>query len=127
MSSAEKRSGPPGLLQRLAPIALLVGLVASENYMFRTGARNPSLVLMLLFAGWVLAPFAALAFTLVKSRAWSVRAQDLVHGLTLLLAVLSPVIYANPPAKQPASVFLLVPLVSLVLAGIVGLIAAKRR
>jgi hypothetical protein len=127
MSSESHASGPPGLLQRLAPIALLVGLVASENFMFRMGARNPSLVLILLFAGWVLTPFAALAFALLKARAWPARPRVILHGLTLLLAVVSPVIYANPPAKQPASVFLLTPLVSLVLIGILLLVAAKRR
>lgn len=127
MSSAEKPSGPPGLLQRLAPVALLAGLVASENFMFRTGARNPSLVLMLLFAVWVCVPFAALVFALLKARAWPARSQAILHGLTLLLAVVSPVIYAHPPTRQPASVFRLTPLASLALIGIVLLLATKRR
>lgn len=126
-SEGKPAASGPLPFQTLAPIALVAGAVASEALMFRVGHRNQSIVIMLLFAGWVLAPFAAGALAHRKSRTWPASNQAILHGLMLLLAVVSPAIYANPPVRQPASVFLLVPLTSLVLLTIVSLLAAKRR
>lgn len=96
-----------------AQVALVVGAIGSVALMLLVGHRNQSIILMLLFAGWVLAPFVALAWAdrSPKFQAASGRATRQV--LMLLLALVSLCAYARvafgPPMPQPASVFLLVP------------------
>lgn len=128
MSPEEKPAvSEPALLQTLATSALFAGAVTSEVLMFRLGKRNQSIILMLLFAGWVLSPFAAGAWAYRKFGKRSGSTKAILYSVIFLISVVSPVIYANPPARQPASVFLLVPLASLGLLAIASLFAAKRR
>jgi hypothetical protein len=95
--------------------------------MFRVGHRNQSVVLMLLFAAWVLSPFAACAPLYRKAKSWSTAIQAVLHGLMLLLVVVSLAVYARPPDQQPASVFLLIPGVFWFLLSLVLPIAVKLR
>ena len=120
-------TGPKPPLQLLAAIGLVLGAVASLGYMFRTGSRNQSIVLMLMFAGWVALPYAAGAFAHRRARTWPPAAQNLLHALLLFLAAVPPVIYAHPPARQPASVFLLVPVASGVLLAGGWFVAGRKR
>ena len=96
--------------------------------MLRVGRRNSSILLMVLFAVWVLAPFVALAVAHVISKRWSVLRQATLHGLMLILAMGSLAIYGNvafgPPRPQPAFMFLVVPLASGLLMAIVLPLAA---
>lgn len=101
--------------------------------MFRTGGRDQP-VLLVLFTGWVLSPFAALILGDVLSRAWPVLLRATLHVLTLMVALFSLAMYAGaipmPAGARPAAVYLMVPLGSWLIIAIVipaARFAATRR
>lgn len=85
---------------------------------------------MVLFAIWVLAPFATLAWAGVAAKRWSVFTQAMLYGLTLVLALGSLAIYGKvafgPPRPQPAFFFRVVPPASGLLIAILVSIAALK-
>ena len=89
--------------------------------MLFVGHRNQSVILMLIFAGWVLAPFGALAWADRSPNFQTASLRTTLQVLMLLLALVSLTAYARvafgPPMPQPASVFLLVPAGSWLLIG----------
>ena len=91
--------------------------------MLYVGRRNPSVILMALFTGWVLAPFVAFLWAWVAARRWTVPARIRLYLAMLVLTLASLAIYGGvalgPPRAKPASVFLMVPLVSWLLIAIV--------
>jgi hypothetical protein len=107
----------------LCGVAALISLA----FMWHVGHANPSVLLQLLFAAWVVSPFAALAAGSWASRGWSRPAQVMLSGVLLAVAVLSPLLYArsalDPTTPHPAFVFLMLPLASWCL-GIVAVGAA---
>ena len=117
----------PPFLRGLALIAMLAGAGGSLSFMFYAGRRNPSVVLMILFTGWVLAPFVALGITLLISKRWPVHARIKLHRLTLVVAAVSLAVYAVDVWKhlspKAAFVFLVVPLLSLLLIGAITMYA----
>jgi hypothetical protein len=108
--------------------AMLAGGVGSLGLMLRAGHRNPSRILMLLFALWVLSPFAALGWAYVASQRWSNLTQATLYCLTLAVALVSLIAYAvvalGPPRAQTAFVFVVVPPASWLLMAVVVPIAA---
>lgn len=116
-----------GSLRIAAQIALILGAIGSVALMLLVGQRNQSIILMLLFAGWVLAPFAALAWADRSPKLQTARTTLLV--LMLLLALVSLAAYARvafgPPMPQPASLFLLVPAGSWLVIAIPLLLARR--
>ena len=121
-------SGSPRALRTAASVAVVAGAVGSIASMLLVGQRNPSALLLVLFAGWVAGPFLGLAWANTKAVNWSRRAQINVHALTLLIAFASLAVYGNAvvsPAKtRGAFVFLMVPVASWVLAAIVAGVTA---
>jgi hypothetical protein len=97
--------------------------------MFHVGRRQKSVVLIAMFTVWVLSPFIGLVLADLRSKRWPERARTILHGATLFVALASVAAYADvvlrPPAK-PASRFLLVPLASWAVIGVV-LAAARPR
>ena len=75
---------------------------------------------MVLFIGWVLAPFLACGLADRFSRRWSISMRAALHGVMLVIALGSLIIYGmvalGPPRPQPAFWFLAVPLGSWLLA-----------
>jgi hypothetical protein len=53
------------VLRTAALISLVAGAADSVGFMLRAGHQNPSRVLLILFAIWVLSPFVALAFAII--------------------------------------------------------------
>jgi hypothetical protein len=108
---------------KLVQVGVVVGAVGSAALMLHVGSRNPSSVLMVLFAGWVLSPFIALGFADRASTRWPPAARALLNGLGLIVTLGSLAIYASVDLRrpaQPAFMFLVVPLVSwLLVAGVV--------
>lgn len=104
-------------MRTIVLIALVAGAICSEWLMLRTGHNNPSIVLMILFTGWDLLPFAGLAWLWSKAK----------YAVPLLVALGSPAIYGyiafGPPRQQPAFWFLIVPVVSWILIGIAAISA----
>jgi hypothetical protein len=120
-------SGLGGFLRNVASIVVVAGAAGSVGLTLFVGHRNPSRVLLLLFALWVLSPFMALAYAGKVARAWSTPIKTTLHVLILVLSVGSLAIYGHvavgPPRATPAFLFLAVPLVSWLLITLVVLIA----
>jgi len=87
-------SGFLGVLRNGAMIAAVAGGAGSVAYVLRAG-HPPSLLLIALFVGWVFSPFAGLIAANIVSTRGSVVTQTTLHAVTLILAVLSLIIYAT--------------------------------
>ena len=115
----------PDLLRAAARIAVVAGAVGAVGLMLRAG--HPPLFLRVLFAIWVLSPFALLVLAEMVSKRWSVLTRAALHVVTLLITLGSLVIYSvvafGPPRAQPAFVFVLVPPASWLLTALVIAIA----
>jgi hypothetical protein len=115
------------VLRALALIAVVLGAAASLGFLFRASERTPKF-LLLLFIGWVLAPFVALVVADIGAKRWSVFTRTTLHVVMLIVTLGSFAMYggmvAMPSGSRPAALFLLVPLGSLLLISIVLPIAA---
>ena len=110
-------------LRRTALLVMLAGALASLALMFYAGRRQSSWILMVLFTGWVLGPYAGLLAADRASRRWSAAARVALYGVMLTSTIGSVAIYAlvtlGPPRPKPAFYFLVVPVATWLLAGIV--------
>jgi hypothetical protein len=125
-STSELRS--LSVLRAAALIALPAGAAGSIGFMLRAGHRNPSRVLLILFAIWVLSPFVALIFATIVSKDWSVLTRTTLYGVMLVLTVSSLAIYGDvalgPPRAKTAFAFVVLPPASWLLIAITTSIAA---
>ncbi len=121
--------GPEGaFLRRLraaALIAVLVGAGGSVGLMLRAGRSSDERLLVMLIAGWVLAPFTALVLAHVVSTRWSAFTRATLYSLMLVLTLGSLAIYVGDAFGPPTTaVYVSVPLASWLLIGLVVPIAA---
>ena len=120
----------PSRWRGAALIALVISAGGCDYLMFRVGRRNPSVLLMAMFAAWVAAPFAALVWCHRAAKQWSDTLQVVLHATSLLVAIASLFIYGyvafGPARAQPAFFFLVVPFGSLVIIATV-LASARTR
>jgi hypothetical protein len=131
MATKESQGKPaPGFLSVLrtaALISLAAGAAGSVGFMLRAGHQNPSRVLLILFAIWVLSPFVALAFALIVSKDWSVLTRATLYSVVVFLTVSSLAIYGHvafgPPRTKTAFAFVVVSPASWLLIAITVLIA----
>ena len=116
------------VLRTAALIALPAAAAGSVGFMLRAGHRNPSRVLLILFAIWVLSPFVALVFATILSKDWSVLTRTTLYAVILVLTVSSLAIYGDvalgPPRAKTAFAFVVVPPASWLLIAMVVSIAA---
>ena len=128
VSRKRTEGGFLGLLHAAALIAVLAGAVGSVGLMLRAGHRNPSRLLLVLFALWVLSPFIALVLANMVSKRWSVLIRVTLYTVMLVLTVGSLALYGDvalgPPRTKAAFVFVVVPAASWLLIAIVVPIAA---
>ena len=99
-------------LRTAARIALVAGAAGSVLLMMRAGARQPSILLILLFTGWVLSPFVALALANVQSANWQPITRTALYGVMLGVSFISLSIYtfhALIPGMKAGFIFLVVP------------------
>ena len=117
------------VLRTAALVALPAGAAGSIGFMLRAGHRNPSPVLLILFAIWVLSPFVALLFAIMVSKDWSVLTRATLYGVVLVLTVTSLAIYGDvalgPPRTKTAFLFVVVPPASWLLIAITISTAAR--
>ena len=103
-------------LSPLVSLVMVASAAGSLIAMFIVGHRQRSIVLMLMFAAWVLSPFGALALLHARSRSWRESSRSLLRGGTLLISIGALATYVHavmrPLKSQPASTFLIVPFVS---------------
>jgi dienelactone hydrolase len=108
------------LLRTTALIAVLSGAAGSAGLLLRAGQRTPPLVLVLM-ALWVLSPFVALLWANYVSIRWPAVTRATLHGVTLVITLVSLVIYLEQAVLRPvgsanAFFFVLVPPASFLLA-----------
>jgi hypothetical protein len=117
-----------GLLRGAALIAVLAGAAGSVALMLRAGHRNPSRLLIVLFALWVLSPFMALLLANVVSKSWSVLTRVTLYVMMLVVPLGSFAIYGALAfgllRAKIGFVFLVVPAASWLLIGVVIPLAA---
>lgn len=75
----------------------MVGATGSLVLMFLHG--RPSVVLLILFTGWVLAPFIGLAWADRLSIGWPASSRATLHYLMLLIGVASVAVYGYDVAS----------------------------
>lgn len=109
-------------------IALRAGAAGSVALTFWAGRQSPQHLLIVLIAGWVLAPFAALVVAHVVSTRWAPLTRTALYGVTLVVSLGSLAVYVHdvlrPPKAQAAAVFVAVPAASWLLIAIVVPMAA---
>jgi hypothetical protein len=122
MSQVRPDSGSLRVLRAAGMVAMLAGAIGSVGFVFYYGQRNPSRLLIVLFAGWVLSPFVALLAVDAKSTRWSPLTRATLYSVMLVIAAGSLATYANaalgPPRAQGAFVFVIVPPLSWLLSGV---------
>lgn len=116
------------MLRTVAVIALVAGTIGSLAIMFREGQDTPRF-LLILFAIWVFAPFAALFWANMLSKRWSVATRASLYCVTLIMALSSLAIYGEwvdigPAGSANAFLLVIIPLISLIFIAIVVATAA---
>ena len=110
---------------------MLMGALGSLGLTLRAGRTSHSLILMMLFGVWVFSPFMGLAVAYILSNRWSVFTRNVLYGLSMLLTMISLLIYSGvwaPTGVKPAFVFLVFPLLSwLTVAVVIPLTASRSR
>ena len=95
--------------------------------MMRAGARQRSILLILLFTGWVLSPFLALALANVRARRWQPSTRTALYGATLGVSFISLSIYslhAMLGGMKAGFIYLVVPAACWLLIGMAAGTAA---
>jgi hypothetical protein len=122
MNRVSPDSGSLRALRAAGMVAMLEGAIGSVGLVFYYGRRNPSRLLIVLFAIWVISPFVALLATDIMSARWPARSKATLYGVMLVIAVGSLAVYAEaalgPPRGQGAFPFVIVPPLSLLLSGV---------
>jgi len=114
-------------LHAIAVLMVLAGAAGSLGFTLYTGRHNPSVVLILLFAGWVVSPFIALLLINVITKRWQLFDRLILYHLMVIITLGSMIIYSglwSPQNARTAFVFLVVPLLSWTLMGLI-LLAAR--
>ena len=82
-----------GGLRSAARVALIAGAAGSIALMMRAGARQRSILLIVLFAGWVLSPFLALALANLRAARWPARVRTALYAAMIGVSCLCLAIY----------------------------------
>ena len=118
-------------LRAVARAALIAGAAGSIALMLRAGQRQRSVLLILLFTGWVLSPFLGLALANLRAPRWAPRVRTALHVAMIAVAAAALAIYAFHAATgagKPGFVYLVGPAACWVIAiGTVGTAAATGR
>jgi hypothetical protein len=99
-------------LRTIARVALAAGAAGSIALMLRAGARQRSVVLMLLFSGWVLSPFLALALANLRAPRWPPRLRTALHASMIGVSCLCLALYGLHAVRgvmKAGFVYLVVP------------------
>lgn len=99
-------------LQTTARVALVAGAAGSITLMTHAGARQRSVVLLLLFTSWVLSPFFALALANLRAGRWQPATRTALYGAMISVAFISLSVYALQakfPQMKAGFIYLVVP------------------
>jgi len=108
-------------------VIAIAGAAGSLGFMLYAGHRNPSRILVLLFAVWVLSPFAAAVVAWANSERWSAFTRAVLYSAILVVAAVPLCIYGavalGLTRAKVGFVFLVVPLLSWLVLAIAVLLA----
>jgi hypothetical protein len=107
----------------------IIGIMGSLVFMTHTGRDNKSILLILLFTGWVSSPYLALLITYFSNH-WSESRRVRLYILMIVIAIGSLIVYSGVFGIQgphPAFVYIIIPLISWVMFGILLLAASKKK
>jgi len=116
-------------LRIIALIALFVGAISSLVLMFNAGHNQKSILLILLFTGWVLSPFIGLFIADMISKHWLPKTRLAIYLLIIFITLASLIFYSgalNVSGTKPAFKFLVAPLISWFLILVIVPIKRKR-
>ena len=125
-----KRHVTFSFLRIVALIILLSGAVASLNFMFIAGRNQKSLLLIVLFTGWVLSPFTTLFIADMIFKRWLTLTRKAFYFLSIFVTFGSLISYSgalDSTNTKTAFKFLVVPLISLLLILIFLIVALRSR
>ena len=117
------------LLRIIALIVLFAGAIGSVVLMFNAGRDQKSILLIVLFTGWVLSPFIGLFIADMISKRWLLKTRIIIYLLIIFITLASLIGYSgvlNVPGTKPAFKFLIVPLISWLLILLIVPIKRKR-
>jgi hypothetical protein len=103
------------MFRAIATALTLLAAVASLILVIRAGRHNSSVVLPILFIGWVGSPFVAVLLLNRISTPWSTLTRTTLYWVMLIISAGCLVSYSgllSPPGAKPAFVFLITPLLS---------------
>jgi hypothetical protein len=117
----------PRWLHRASLLSLVFGSVLSLALELYAGRNNQHFITQVGFVGWVMGPFVILAWAHMRSAAWSARMRRALWSITVFIGVATVALYAHriyrPPKAQPAAVFTITPVASVLLIVVALLIA----
>lgn len=119
----DKRSTYLKFRRPVALLVLLIGATIAFMVTLIAGSPQQQPLLIFLFEGWVLSPFAALLVLIVLARKWKEGSQNTLYILTIVITLFSVVVYGGSGlitsyGTKPAFVFELVPMLSWMVIGI---------
>ena len=125
-----KRHVTLSFLRIIALIILLSGAVASLIFMFIAGRNQRSILLIVLFTGWVLSPFLTLFIAKMIFKRWVTLTRKILYFLSIFMTFGSLISYSgalDSTNTKTAFKFLVVPLISLLLILIFLIVALRSR
>src|SRR6202166_2837658 len=108
----------PNFLRIFALILFATGWIVSLGFTLHAGHNNRSVLLIILFLGWVSSPFIGGLITWFISSRWPVFARKVLYILMIFITISSVVGYSgilSPAGMKPAFIFLVIPLISWIL------------
>ena len=111
-------------------LILLAGAAGSIVFTLNAGRNNSSVLLQLLFLGWVISPYLALLAFHFYSRLWQSISDAFYLRMTGFITLFNTVVYSgifSPKGMKPAFVFLVVPLISWMTIAVVSLFSQRKK
>jgi len=124
----DKKASNLNLLQTVAMVVAIVGAIGSLYFMFKAGHNQKSILLIVLFTGWVLSPFVGLFLAIKTSNRRIIPTRALLYWLRIIVAIGSLVAYSGvltPSGTKGAFIFLVAPFTSWVVIVIVFLMSRR--
>ena len=125
---ADKQASNQIFLRTIALVVVAIGAIGSLCFMFYAGRRNSSVILLGLFAAWVLSPFIGLIIANRISNSRTISARTILYRTMIVLSVASLIAYSGvliPQGTRTAFIFLVAPFVSWVIIITVILVVRK--
>lgn len=111
----EKNAKSLSLMRSLSHIAVLIAAVGSLDFMYNGSNHQKSIILLLLFTGWVILPFAGLLVLDTIAKSWSSKARNQLYWFIFVMSVASLIAYSGvllPSGTKTAFIFLVAPVIS---------------